>query len=495
MSCNSICRKNKTEKGYLCDNPKKSKISSKKWCYINNIDVKNYGKFLTKPRKSGAYYWDYIAEENRPQSMCLSNDKIKYNLSCSYLDTFKYLLGGLILTSILPTAYGGFKHLKQTILLAGKPNKQILLYLIAKLNRLIQTEVDKGNISQEILDETIASLKYDLENIDPTDSEGYGKFLKSILSDASSIIKTNEKHNSRLYPTSLIDFFVDKIPDEYAMEIIKGANFMVRDGGELYEWVKTNIHSGYGRFSSHKSIGIQYGFTDMFVDTYLHMLCGSVKNENGEILSWCQFEGAPMPAGLTTKEVFSNMWNGSNIDREKLQQYVDHFLDSGFYFTLSKTAQLWNKKGFNLALGTSQHTDTNPLYIVTPPHTYENSQSPTSTPTSTSFSYLKNNFTYELGIHSDMSALYNDVTGNAVETISSGEYEREKLIGDSSQLNVVGQGAYIGQNNTQQHMITQPNLQTLIGMGGKNKKTKRKRRNKRKTRKYILYYKKKLKGL
>ena len=53
MSCKSICKKNKTEKGYLCDKVETATIFSngKKWCKINNEDVEAYKQYLETPKK------------------------------------------------------------------------------------------------------------------------------------------------------------------------------------------------------------------------------------------------------------------------------------------------------------------------------------------------------------------------------------------------------------------------------------------------------------
>jgi len=497
-TCKSLCRKYKTEKGYLCDKLEKQGIlNNKNWCIINKSDVDNYKKYLGDPftktnltsQTNQKIYWDYVKETN-PQQMCYSSG-IKY-YPCKINSNFQYMFGILIMIMATIGTVGG-QHLSQTAALAGKTNKQILIFLVGKLRQLSQSElVDKGIIEQETLNGVISQLKDDINNLDETDKISQGKYIKNIFKISSDIIKNNTKSLSSLMPTSVMDFFIEHIPDEHAIEILKGGNFITEDDGSLYDWTTKNLN-GYGRFSSHAknaSDVIQYGYTDMFVDSYLHLLCGKFKYENGKTVSWCQLEGAPMPPGLTTAEVFNNIYNGNNFNKKYLQYYIDHFVDSAVYFTLSKTAQLAGKKGFNLALGTSENTDSNPIYLA-PFNLNEINAEPN--PRGVSFNFTKNNFTYNLGIHNDIIASLNitslqDVneTNTRNQLISPMEYKMQKKQMENPYGNNIGQG--LGQ----QMYIPSANLnlgastsQAFLSRGGKyqkKRKTRRKTNRKRKTR-------------
>jgi polyhydroxyalkanoate synthesis regulator phasin len=502
--CNSLCRNYTTEKGYLCDKEESSNLEGKKWCKIDNNDIKNYGLYLSEPYTkmdwSGTYFWDYI-EDKSQKKICINEGRISYN-RCSFLNNFNYYLGVLFMLLLPPTVAGGTfiysiggKHFKQTIELSTATNKQLLIFLIGKLRELAQNElVNNGKISQEELSSIIQQLKDNVNEIDENDTKAYGRYVKNILSDASKIIKNNEKTQSELYPSSVMDFFINYIPDEYALEVLKGANFATEDDGTLYKYTKNNL-KGYGRFSSHASNETQFGYTDMFVDSYLHMLCGVVKYDDKPSISWCQFEGAPMPPGLTTAEVFKNIYDGKNLNREFLQEYIDHTVDSGYYFAYSKIPTVVTTKlqkivsslpesiqsklpdipttdPFNLAMGRSPHTDANPIYIL-PLNLQELNAMPKQT---TIFYYFNNSFTHDLGIYS--------ATLNNSDIISLEEHQRTKQYQKIKQL-----GLKQGVNNTNTYLpnttpsatIFQP---LMVSMGGKYKRKtksiKRKKINKTK---------------
>jgi hypothetical protein len=507
-NCNSICRNYRTEKGYLCDKEESTNLGGKKWCKINTNDVNNYGLHLPDPYSKtgllGKYYWDYIKEKGK-QKICINDGKTDY-YSCPLINNYNYYLGVLATLFLTPTIAGGSfiyslggEHLKQTIQLSTATNKQLLIFLIGKLRELAQKElVNNGISTQDELSNVIQQLKDSVNEIDENDTKAYGKYVKNIFSEASKIIKDNEKNQSELGPTSVMDFFINYIPDEYALEVLKGGNFASVDNGKLYK-ITQEILKGFVRMSSHPSDGSQYGYTTMFVDSYLHLLCGIVIKDGTPSVSWCQFEGAPMPPGLTTLEVFKNIYDGKNLNKEFLQQYVDHFVDSGYYFAYSKIPSLVmnelknivsklpeniqsklpeipETKPFNLALGRSPHTDTNPIYLL-PFDLQEVNSMPIEPPTT--INYLKNSFTYALGIHSD---LFSNTTQNNNDTISSEEYQRTKQFQNYKQLGFVNNTNMYLPNAMPAMPVSQP---PMLGMGGKYKKnTKKNKTKKYKTKKY-----------
>ena len=96
--CKSLCYKYKTEKGYLCNNPKKGTFSKKKWCKIDKEDVLKNNLTLTEPNKNVlGQYWDYI-EEEIPGKICYTNKPLmKQNIKCHLIILQLYSVIGVII--------------------------------------------------------------------------------------------------------------------------------------------------------------------------------------------------------------------------------------------------------------------------------------------------------------------------------------------------------------------------------------------------------------
>ena len=529
----SICRKNKTEKGYLCDKVNQPDYLNigKKWCVINNDDVKKYSKKLGEPKKSRDYYWDYVKEENRLLNMNLYGNRIIYN-SCNVinylLNYFKYLLTILLILEHAMYVIGGgtftygLPHFLETIEFANLNNKEILIKLVGKLKELCEENlVDKGIYTQEDIITVITNLNEEINSIPDNNDEELGKYLDTIFRIAIDVIKSNPENNK--YSTSVMEFFVNKIQNKDKMEAIKGANIVLLDGGKTKREIETNM-SGYGRFSSHAKNATeitQQGNTDLLFDSYLHLISGSYILETGEEVSWFQFEGAPMPPGLNTKEVFENILSNGNINWKYYKYYADHFDDSIYYFAFSKipgfSAQLigMNYTSFNIALGTSKYTDTNPLFTTLsqtkdspsylneikdyPSYLWSSQQaSPEIKPFNESteshvlkypiqslnqfiaprnikFEYLKNNLTRLLGLHTDYFPTQ--------QTLSLQEYKRSK-IDEPNTTGYISHDINKGANlYIPTYDISALGSSLAIGRGGKHKKKTRKMRTSNKKRK------------
>lgn len=501
--CDSLCKKYKTKKGYLCNKKEKSKLTGKTWCKINEDDVEIYNKFLDKPNfdKINNYYWDDIIEET-PQKMCnlrFSNGvlgDIKYypcNLS-SLKNNFKYILGIFLInlgiaggTGLTIISSKGSVHLKQTMKLAGSSDKQILIFLVGQLRKILQSGfVNDDIIFEDNLNNIISSLKDEINLLDENNKEQIGSFIKNLFQIASNTTK-NTQYGDGINTTSVIDFFIKHIPNEHAMEILKGGNFVIEDNGELYDWSKNNM-SGYGRFSSHAKNAtdvIQQGYTDMFGDTYLHLLCGKYDYKEGnKSVSWCQFEGAPMPEGSTTLDVFQKAIHGYDF-KKSFQEYADHFVDSAYYFYVAKVSSkikqlLGNPSSpINLALGISLHTDQNPMYLL-PFNLKEIKQLPNDS--NFEFNFIKNNLTYNLGIH---NSIMSNLTNTNENVITSEEMSEKSFLKAINKQNEIRN---IGINNTTTQLgnqlgsqlylpAAQANFgQLLLSRGGKIYKKKRKTR-------------------
>ena len=355
-NCTNKCMEYKTELGYLCDNSEGTYLN-KQLFKIPESDVTHNRLILSTPQQKNGYYWDFIREKNKTK-VCIINQphasEVKYKKCVSHdlLVYLKYLFGVFASLFMVPQVLGG-AHLSQTLQLVGKTDMEVLRFLLKKFKE----ELKQNKIPQPEIDLIGRQLDAELSQIASNDTAKMGKFMKDIF---------NLSQKSNNVSTPVIQFLVSFVPDKYVMEALRGANFKIEDGGKMYQYSQTTMR-GYGRFSTHAKNAtdvIQYGVTDMFADTYLHMLCGKFDYENGQTVSWFQLEGAPMPPGLTTVEVFKNiLTNGSGNRLKYLQQYADHFVDSETYLIVKAMITLTKGKAINLAIGTSEHVDTAPIVL------------------------------------------------------------------------------------------------------------------------------------
>lgn len=400
MNNRTGCHPFKTRKKYLCNKSERGLRGN--WCKINPHHVLKFSEYLGTPSTHNNYYWDYISEtEPNGFGYETTNGNLVYSV-CDTQSNKNYTLSrfGCLMMALLSKPLIG--RVQQTLAFANMSDKDILLQLFEKLKELLPDDDTRS-----VVEETLKSIKNDIMKLEENNPEAMGKYLKEVLKQSKKMIEANTSSKYKGIATPVIDFFIKEIPDDVAFEVLKGANFKIKDKGALYNYATTKL-DGYGRFSSHQSDKTQIGSTDVFVDTYFHLLCGE-STENGDTFSWCQFEGAPMPPGLNTYEVVSNIINGGENREKYLKYYVDHFADSAVYFSLSKTIQLVGGKGFNLAIGKSIHTDTNrlefPLLGSEYEIEYEQEQDIDYEQQTLSFERASNNFTYALG-QSDMNSLF-----------------------------------------------------------------------------------------
>ena len=476
-TCKNKCMNYKTEKGYLCDTIESSNFTNKKWCKISENDVNNNSLTLGNPNKSNGYYWDYITTENK-EPICMTNkpnDSPAYK-TCTKFDKInylKYLFGFFISMSLMPPVLAG-SHFVQTISLINKPDMEVLKFMLNKFKE----ELKKNNVSQTDITLLYNDLTFELNQINQNDKGEVGRFLKNVFAISKSM--TNETlPQMAQYSTSVISFLIKYIPDENMLDALRGANFVIEDNGQIYDYA-LNEMNGYGRFSSHAknaSDVIQLGVTDLYADVYIHVLFGKFKYKNGKIVSWFQLEGAPMPPGLNTGEVFKNIFSkGTNLNY--LKQYIDHTADSEIYFFNKALVGLTGEKvAANLAIGTSPHTDQNPIYL-----SYFNLEEVKNaipyemTNKNVTYAPLQNGFTDSLNLHTA-------ITTNT--SINNNTYSAPLLDNNFNNLT----NNYASQKYLQQPVSVLPFgnfLPITKKMGGKYKKTNNKRKtNKKRNKKSI----------
>jgi len=368
-NCKSICYKYKTKKGYLCEKPgKQGLIDKRKWCKINenDVNIENEIKLGKLDKNNDGDYWDYISEENS-EGLCYINNQTSGNIykNCTLVDRRANIIYmfALFICALVPPLAVGSPHFIQTIQLANMSNKAFLQYLLGKFNNLIKEKyVNNGLLDSNEVDTIINEFREKMKSIDESDTNAIGQFIKDIFIESRELMQKNAETYGT-YALSVTNFLIEKIPTQHLLEALRGANFVVEDNGEIYEYTKNDM-LGYARFSSHakNETGVPHiGNTELLTDAYLHLLSGTFKYEDGKVVSWFQLEGAPMPAGLTTPEVFSKLIGGRNI--AGMKEYIDHFVDSIYYFGCMTTVSVIGGQAINLALGKSYHTDKNPIYI------------------------------------------------------------------------------------------------------------------------------------
>ena len=373
--------------GFLCSDKEQVGRDGRKWC---NVDEKYALRYADQqPHHSAVQgYWDYVDENDKSVfGFCLKESNSKSAESddsgfgqkrasvqkCGVTDvqlTSKYFLAALISLFVTPVVASG--HVSQTIQVYSMSDVNILTYLSTKFKKLVDLAAKMNLLTPDAVREmiqttesTIKQMQQDMQNAQAPrtrQKQRLGQFIKDLFATSIKLIAEVSPHQS----TQVMQFIVDFVPDEHVMECIKGGNFVVHDGGAIYEHSKTQM-DGFGRFSSHAknaSDVVQMGNTDIFMDTYLHLLTGTFTYKSGETVSWFQMEGAPMPPGMTTPEVFSNIVRGAaGLDFRFLTEYVDHFTDSTIYFFIKANSIVLGTQSVNLAIGTSHHTDTNPIYV------------------------------------------------------------------------------------------------------------------------------------
>ena len=477
--CKSSCYKYKTEKGYLCNNLKKGTFSKKKWCEIDKEDVLNNQLTLKKPNKNIlGQYWDNIEEEH-PQGICYTNlpfNETKYK-DCNTQDTRKYMNYMFLIffiAAITPIVESGTSHILKTHSYTKMSNREFLEDMFREFNKLVNEKyVNKGLLDSESAEKILSDLEDKLLNTDDTDSSKASEFIKDMFKESLELMRVNAAAYGD-YSTTVTNFLIEKVPTKHLLEALRGGNFIVEDGGAIYNYTSTNMLS-YGGISTHAKNAteiMQMRSTDLFGDAYLHLLSGSFKYKNGEVVSWFQLEGAPMPPGLGQIDVFKKIITGGNI--QDFNYYIHHAVDTIYWGYYMAKATLAGGQAINLALGTSLHTDKNPIYVFDDqPVTEELIQE----------AILDNDFDYK---PSD-----NAFTRNI--TLAS------SIIGNDLGNNNLGKGVNLtlpsGQYNTQVKSNFLPSNLTSIGsvpnyaaisMGGKYKKKTVKKKLNKKTKKNKL---------
>jgi hypothetical protein len=482
--CKSSCYKYKTEKGYLCSNQQKGYLDKKKWCKINKEQVLNNLLTLEEPKKNNfGQYWDYIKEEN-PQNLCYTNKPFSPTTykNCDFKDEQSYfwyifclvIFRGIVLATMYASMIG-LPHLSETMAFAGMSNKEFLETMFDKFKKLINKEyVKKGLLNSESAEKIFTELKDKLLNSDDSDSLQASQFLKEMFKSSRELMKANAATYGD-YSTTVVNFLIEKVPTQYLLEALRGGNFVVDDGGEIYNYTSTNM-LGYGRFSSHAKNAtdvVQMGNTDMFCDAYLHLLSGSFKYQDGRVVSWFQLEGAPMPPGLDSLKVFYNILFGKNINY--LNYYIHHAVDTIYYAYYTAKAKLVGGKAVNLALGTSLHTDTNPIYIFNEPVTEELIQKAIL---DKEFDYKPSNNAFTRNITLSAAIFSNDM-GKGINETQSFQQSLPMMVPNAT---------LSSQNNI--NLLAQPANYAAISMGGKYKKKTAKKKLNKKTKKNKLKIKK-----
>lgn len=345
--CESDCYKNISVKGYLC-NKEREQRDRRNWCKISVDDFLKYKKSKADPfhDSSGYFYFDYItADEERKcynkigdvMNCQLTRDtKILVNVIFPrYLLSFIGLCGSVYFrpstleVATLLSRQLDEQYLNEKLILAGLDDYSLIQRGISQYADLLES---KG-LDRSIRNTLINNLNKELEKVGTHSGSSKKKIIGSYLKKVLGGVKEYSNSNSTINQNGLIDFLITNIEDEDIMEVLKGANNIVDDGGQFYEWATTHLNS-YIRFSSHNYVrGMptnpdrypHLGVSADFVgDNYLHMLIG-IAEESGKKYTWFQMEGSPMAPGANKLEVLQNLIYSTQP--EMLHAFIDHCID------------------------------------------------------------------------------------------------------------------------------------------------------------------------
>lgn len=322
INCVQSCSpKIMSKQGCVCvSEPQKD--GNQHWCYVKCPLHRNR---LVK-KSWGGYTYDSVSFPYKHQKRCLSYNKrgenyeyqkctgkeVKYSLITRYMLYLMYWLKFYLLmykkyaVLSLVTAKGVSLRNRKLSVSDVSVAKKALESLRRVINNIPQDQLLQKNISVDTYN-TIASI---------LDKSQDGFFLSHMFKE---ILKIQQKLGIE-EPTPIINMMVSKFPDRVLNEMVRGGHFWIDDNGQLYDEIR-NAPKSFKRGSSHYKLksmtkkgvkptgsGDQYGITEMLFGYQFHLLIGVRVLENGQRISWFQFENAPWQLE-TVKQAIDNLQN------------------------------------------------------------------------------------------------------------------------------------------------------------------------------------------
>ena len=339
--CLSTCNEGVvSDNGCICKGDPKGD-----WCYVSEntcpeIVQGRLPTFLTRPYdtvtkpKKGPVCVDW---DKRVKSC---NPKVNKGVIKRILTNSK-IVGGLL---SLTGAYGANRTVKKINASDMEASKR----LFKDVKDHIKLQEKLGNINKETADMLIDGLQ---DQFDASPLE----FIRDVLSVTRNTLKSTSNVD-----TPMLDLVLSSIPVENYGELIRGAHFVIEDGGKLYR-KHGELEKTFERISSHhktvKGVPHMAG-TEWVGTTPFHVLAGLDKDGN----TWFQLEASPFTEGKSFPEVISNIFKSDKITRE-LFYSIDHTFDFLAYRLSPFISQGMQNIG---PLGSSYYTEQQPIYVAFP---------------------------------------------------------------------------------------------------------------------------------
>lgn len=399
--CDSACYNYRTENNYLCNR----KLLNG-YCNIDKEQLELYGQMNTQPGLSVlSYKLDKIKENGGRNKFCYSERnaierkiiKVTTNKCDSRLKhEISDGLFAIYIASVLSSFAGAYIGVTHGVKKYNESKKTPYELLIIISDKYI------GYVDEKYKESVKEKMKKEINKISPDDIKSIGAYIRRILRNSIEIIERQSDVMAKPYVATLIRFLVEHVRDEDIIDVLGGATCVIPDGGKAYDYISSK-YKPYVRFSSHftnNRDGDEFGFTDYYADSTLHMLMGQYRNGT-ERFTYFQFEGSPGPEGKSFLDSFPQLISPVKALTKPhnfaidLYDFIRHSSDFIVY------ASLWKQKNIG-SIGTSNITDSRPKWVSLmsiprskPANKIKQKTSPPRLPTE-KFEYDKHNTQYIL---------------------------------------------------------------------------------------------------
>ena len=228
MNCHSTCKKSVlSDTGCKCINPKEAK---KGWCYVEQKGCKSL-PFI----QSGLFgkKYDTVSRKN-PQYVCqtINDDYQACDPKMNPSIIKRKILSALTVVGVL-SIFGYYKVTSKL----NESDEEVASRLLASSLGYLKFQQNQGILSEE----EATDIKSFLESQYERDPLG---FIRTILQVTR---KTLSKSGQQ---TPMLDLLLKTIPKQHYGELLRGAHFILPDGGNFYRQFQS-IEKTFKRISSH----------------------------------------------------------------------------------------------------------------------------------------------------------------------------------------------------------------------------------------------------